>query len=67
MASLWGVASSLAMLLLGFLVGHFELHTSVPSQLVASFTHMEHKVTRRCCTPSAERGPPLARPRPACC
>ena len=60
MVSLWGLASSLCMLLLGFLVGHFELHTTVPSQLVSSFTHMEHKVTQ----PAAEKRPHRPTPHP---
>ena len=44
MPSFAGLASSVCMLLVGFLVGHFELHTTVPTQLVTSFTQMEHKV-----------------------
>ena len=38
------MGSSLLMLLAGWLVRHYELHSTVPSQLLASFTHMEHKV-----------------------
>ena len=44
MPSFAGLASYACMLLVGFLVGHFELHTTVPTQLVTSFTQMEHKV-----------------------
>lgn len=44
MGSLSGLGSSLLMLLAGWLVRHYELHSTVPSQLLASFTHMEHKV-----------------------
>lgn len=55
MPSFAGVASSMAMLLLGFLVGHYELHTTLPTQLITSFTQMEHKVR----TPPP---PPATRP-----
>ena len=44
--SVAGVVSSMCMLLVGFLVGHFELHTTLPTQVVVSFTEMEHKVRR---------------------
>ena len=42
MPSFAGLASYACMLLVGFLVGHFELHTTVPTQLHVS--QMEHKV-----------------------
>ena len=55
MVSFGGLASSLCMLLVGFLVGHFELHTTVPTQLITSFAEMEHKVrpAKACPNPCA--------------
>jgi hypothetical protein len=62
MVSFGGLASSGCMLFVGFLVGHFELHTTVPTQLVTSFSDMEHKVRPPCCAPPCQMHPALRLP-----
>ena len=44
MPSITAIGSSILILLLGFIIGRFELHTTVPTTLVDSFTNMAHKV-----------------------
>ena len=45
MPSVAAVGTSIVMMLVGFMVGRFDLHTTVPSQVIDSFTEMEHKHT----------------------
>ena len=51
MPSITAIGSSILILLLGFIIGRFELHTTVPTTLVDSFTNMAHKVRPRTSAP----------------